>query len=271
VNTEDPRLRQECADSRLNNAPCAALVAAFLLTLFCPPNATAEPPKVTEQPTRVVMHSGGRERIYYLYVPKSVDPTFPAPVMLLLHGSYSDPSGFLLYWAADADREGIILAAPKSTDEYGWRIRDDKPDLMRDVIDDVAAKHPIDRRRIYLFGSSSGAVHALTVAVLESQYFAGVAIHAGAWRDKSSFRALPFARRKIPVWMAIGTLDEYFSMRSVTDTESALRAAGHPVEVLVIKGHHHPYDEVVSQVNRDAWKFLAPLELAEAPVFQLYP
>ncbi|MEA3179092.1 MAG: polyhydroxybutyrate depolymerase [Gammaproteobacteria bacterium] len=239
---------------------CTAAVAALLLTS-----------NVFAEPTEVVIHSGGRERYYYLYVPKSIDPSLPAPVVLLLHGSYTHPAAFLPYWMADADREGIILAAPKSTDTYGWRIRDDSPTLMRDVIDDVAAKHPVDRRRLYLFGSSSGAVHALTVGVLESQYFAAVAIHAGSWRDKSSFKALEFARRKIPVWIAVGTLDEFFSIRSVRDTEAALRSAGHPVEVVIIKGHHHSYDEVVSRVNADAWKFLAPVELTEAPVFQSYP
>jgi poly(3-hydroxybutyrate) depolymerase len=263
-------LRRDCVEPWWKHARLAACVAFALLTFGCPVSATVQTDSIA-QPTKELIHSGGRERLYYLYVPKSVDPSFPAPVLLLLHGSYSHPATFLPMWIADADREGIILAAPKSSDEYGWRIRDDNPTLMRDVIDDVAARHPIDRRRIYLFGSSSGAVHALTLAVLESQYFAAVAIHAGSWRDKSSFHALPFARRKLPVWMAIGTLDEFFSLRSVRDTEAALRAAGHPVEVVVIKGHHHSYDEVVPQVNRDAWRFLQPIELTDTPVFQSYP
>jgi poly(3-hydroxybutyrate) depolymerase len=245
---------------------------SWLPTLLCPASTVAaQPTAPTAQPIKVVFHSGGRERFYYLYVPKSVDPSFPAPVLLLLHGSESHPATFLPTWIADADREGIILASPKSLADYGWRIRDDSPDLMRDVIDDVAAKHPINRRRLYLFGSSGGAVHALTLAVLESQYFAAVAIHAGSWREKNSFQALQFARRKVPVWMAVGTLDEYFSVQSVRDTEAALRSAGHPVEVVVIKGHHHNYGEVVAQVNRDAWRFLEPVELEETPVFQSYP
>jgi poly(3-hydroxybutyrate) depolymerase len=223
------------------------------------------------QPVKVVFHSGGRERFYYLYIPKSVDPSFPAPVLLLLHGSESHPATFLPMWIADADREGIILASPKSLAEYGWRFHDDGPDLMRDVIDDVAAKHPIDRRRVYMFGSSGGAVHALTLGMLESQYFAAVSIHAGSWREKSSFAALQLAKRKIPVWMAIGTLDEFFSIRSVRDTEAALRRAGHPVEVVVIKGHHHSYGDVSARVNREAWAFLSPFQLTETPVFQSYP
>jgi poly(3-hydroxybutyrate) depolymerase len=243
------------------------LLSSLLLTLISPaPAETAAVP-----PTKVIIHSGGRERFYYLYIPKSVDPSFPAPVLLLLHGSESHPATFLPMWMADADREGIILASPKSLADYGWRVRDDNAELMRDVIDDVATKHPIDRRRLYLFGSSGGAVHALTLAMLESQYFAAVAIHAGSWREKSSFQALQLARRKVPVWMAVGTLDEYFSVQSVRDTEAALRGNGHPVEVVIIKGHHHSYGEVVSQVNREAWAFLNPVQLTETPFFQSYP
>lgn len=173
-------------------------------------------------------------------------------------------------WVDLAEREGVILVAPKSQAEYGWLIHEDGPELMRDLIDAVAAKHPIDRRRLYLFGHSAGAVHALTLGLLESQYFAAVAIHAGAWTQHSSFNVIPLARRKIPLWMVIGDRDEQFPLRSVRATEAALQGAGLPVVVTIIKGHHHSYDDVAPQVNRDAWEFLKKAELDQAPAFQRY-
>jgi len=221
-------------------------------------------------PGNVTFRSGGHERYYYLLVPASVSASIPAPVLLLLHGSYSTPLDILPAWIDLAEREGVILAAPKSMVEYGWRIHGDGPELMRDVIDDVAAKHPIDRRRLYIFGHSAGAVHALTLGLLESRYFAAVAIHAGVWIDHSSFNVIAVARRKIPLWIAIGDRDEQFPLPSVRATEAALRGAGLPVIVTIMKGHRHSYDDVAPHVNRDAWAFLQAVQLEQSPAFQPY-
>ncbi len=91
-----------------------ALLASALLSLISPAHAETS----AVHPTKVIIHSGGRDRFYYLYIPKSVDPSFPAPVLLLLHGSESHPATFLPMWVADADREGIILASPKSLADF---------------------------------------------------------------------------------------------------------------------------------------------------------
>ncbi len=221
-------------------------------------------------PGKVAIRSGGHERNYSILVPASVSVSDPAPVLLLLHGSYSTPEEILLPWIDLAERAGLILVAPKSLAEYGWRIHEDGPELMRDVIDDVAAKHPIDRRRLYLFGHSAGAVHALTLGLLESQYFAAVAMHAGAWTDPRSFNVIPLAKRKIPLWIAIGDYDEQFPLHSVRATEEALQRAGLSVIVTIMKGHRHSYDDVAPQVNRDAWAFLEPVQLDRSPAFQIY-
>ena len=226
--------------------------------------------QVADRPTRMSIRSGHRWRDYFLFVPGSIAPDTPAPVLLLLHGSYSTPFDVLSQWTDVAQRTGIILAAPKSTDVYGWRIREDSAALLRDIVDDIATRRPVDRRRLYLFGHSGGAVHALTLALLESQYFAAVAVHAGAFRDRGSFALIPAARRKIPVWITIGDRDQFFTMKDVTQTEAALRNGGIPVVLTIIKGHDHAYADVAPSVNRAAWAFLAPIELSQPPVFVSY-
>ena len=146
-----------------------------------------QPPDRADRPLRISIRSAQRLRDYYLFIPGSIAPDMPAPVLLLLHGSYSTPLDVLPQWTEVAERGGIILVAPKSFADYGWRIHDDPPALLRDVVDDLAARRPIDRRRLYLFGHSAGAVHALTLGLLESQYFAAVAVHAGAWTQRDYF------------------------------------------------------------------------------------
>ena len=222
------------------------------------------------RPVRISIHSAHRLRDYYLFVPGSIAPDMPVPVLLLLHGSYSTPLDVLPQWTEVAERAGIILVAPKSFADYGWRIHDDTPALMRDIVDDLAARRPIDRRRLYLFGHSAGGVHALTLALLESQYFAAVAVHAAAWTQRDYFNVIPVARRKIPLWMTIGEQDRYFTLKDASATEAALHAAGFPVTLTIIKGHDHSYTVEAPAVNRAAWEFLAPVGLAQPPVFTSY-
>ena len=124
--------------------------------------------QVAERPTRMSIRSGHRWRDYFLFVPGSIAPDTPAPVLPLLHGSYQSPLDVLPQWTEVAERAGLILAAPKSFADYGWRMHDDTPALMRDIVDDLATRRSIDRRRLYLFGHSAGGVHALTLGLLES-------------------------------------------------------------------------------------------------------
>ena len=52
--------------------------------------------------------------------------------------------------------------------------------LLRHVIEAVQTDYAVDRRAMYVFGHSAGAIHGISMGVLESEYFAAVAVHAGA-------------------------------------------------------------------------------------------
>jgi poly(3-hydroxybutyrate) depolymerase len=197
----------------------------------------------------------GLERSYSLFAPASAEAA-PAPLIVLLHGSYGSGAAILSRWTALAEQEGIVLVAPDAREREAWQLRADGPQFIRAVIAEVAAKHPIDRARIYLFGSSGGAVYSLTLSMVESQLFAATAIHAGAWRAPNEFRALQYAKRKVPIGIFIGDKDEYFPLFAVRKTQRALEKAGHPVSVTVIPGHSHRYADVALEVNSSAWQFM---------------
>jgi poly(3-hydroxybutyrate) depolymerase len=198
---------------------------------------------------------GGLKRSYTLFAPSSATAS-PAPLIVLLHGSYGSGAAMVGWWTSIAEQEGIVLVGPEAREREAWQLRADGPQFIRALIDTVAAEHPIDRSRIYLFGSSGGAVYSLTLSMLESQLFAATAIHAGAWRAPNEFRAVPYAKRKIPIAIFIGDKDEYFPLFAVRKTQSALEQAGHPVSVTVMAGHNHPYADVALEVNRGAWEFM---------------
>jgi len=213
--------------------------------------------------------SNGRTRAYYLYVPKSVKPGNPVPLVLTLHGSGHNGLSLVEKWTDIADKEGFIVAGPDSTNPSGWETPTDGPDFLRDLVEGLKAKYPIDPRRVYLFGHSAGACFALQIGLMESQYFAGVAIHAGALQEGNSW-LINAAARKIPMAIWVGTVDNYFPLATVRATRDQLKAHDIPVELTEIPKHDHWYYDMAPKINKDAWEFLKKNSLPVDPQYRQY-
>ncbi len=210
----------------------------------------------------------GRGRTYYLYAPAA---PAPAPMILLLHGTGGNGLYMAQMWEDVAAREGIALVAPDSLhSDAGWDLRVDGPDYIRAVLAQVGAAHAIDSRRIYLFGQSGGAVYALELGMLESEFFAAVAVHAGSWRHPDEYAAMDYAKRKIPVSISIGDKDEYFSMESVQNTQRVLTLRGFPIAVNILKDRVHRYSDVPADFNAGVWNFLRSNVLPGDPKYADY-
>ena len=240
----------------------AAAGAALLAAAALAPAADA-----TVEKTTVV--SRGKDRTVYVFAPSSLSADRPAPLLVTLHGSGRDGRTLVDQWKPLAEKEGIVLAGPDSTDAVHWASPQDGPLLLKDVVDAVAAKHPVDPRRVYLFGHSAGAVFALQMACLESEYFAAAAVHAGAV-DPAYFTIFDFAARKIPIAIWIGTRDRFFSLESVRATAEALKSRGFPGTLTEIPNHTHDYSAVSRDVNPAIWTFLTAQKLAGEPRFRPY-
>jgi polyhydroxybutyrate depolymerase len=83
------------------------------------------------------------------------------------------------------------------------------------VVETVASRHPINRRRVYLFGYSGGGHFALQMAVAEAEYFAGAAVYAGALRGELT-NLVSLARRKIPIALYAGSEDKIVPVNEVS-------------------------------------------------------
>jgi poly(3-hydroxybutyrate) depolymerase len=213
--------------------------------------------------------SSGKTRTYVLYVPASLAADRPAPLLVTLHGSGRDGKSLVSRWQDLAEKEGIVLAGPDSTDSQHWSTPADGPAFLRDVVEDARAVHPIDARRVYLFGHSAGALFALQMACLESEYFAAAAIHAGALLS-SQFSIFKYARRKIPIQIAIGDRDEFFPIADARATVDALKASGFPAEIVEMHFHDHEYASSSAKINKTAWEFLSRTALETDPRFAEY-
>ncbi len=240
------------------------LLAIALLSLALP--ATAGANGITQE----TLTSQGKPRSYYLYVPKTVQPGTPAPLLLLLHGSGRNGRSLVEKWTKVAEKEGIILVGPDSMgskDSKGWSVTEDPPEFLDDVIKALGAKYPVNPRRVYLFGHSAGAGYALILSLIESEYFAATTIHAGALPEGSEPR-FNAAKRKMPIFLIVGTNDALFPVATVRATRDAFTAQGFPVELKEIVGHDHGYYDRSMEINKMAWDFLKRHELEQDPIFQ---
>lgn len=213
--------------------------------------------------------SRGKERTVWVFAPQSITADRPAPLIVAFHGSGGSGKTMVEKWKPVAGKEGILVAAPDSTDAVHWASPQDGPLLLKDVVEAVAAKHPVDPRRVYLFGHSAGAVFALQMAPLESEYFAAAAVHAGAV-DPKYFTIFDYAARKIPIAIWIGTKDQFFPLESVRATADALKTRGFPITLTEIPGHKHDYLHYEPDLNLEIWAFLSAQKLTEDPRFRTY-
>lgn len=226
--------------------------------------------QASDKISKETIDSQGRKRTYYLFVPASVESKSNIPLVVLLHGSGHNGLSLVEKWKDLANEEGFIVVGPDASDSQGWSVPKDGPDFIHDLVEMLRAKYPINPHRIYLFGHSAGAVFALDLSMMESEYFAATAIHAGSWRDEKEFSEIDYAKRKAPLAIFVGDRDQYFSLASVRATETALKAKDFPIEVTIIKGHDHWYYDLAPQINRNAWNFLKRYELNAEPKYEAY-
>jgi poly(3-hydroxybutyrate) depolymerase len=226
-------------------------------------------PVAAQKVSKETFESNGKKRTYYLMVPPAATPDHPAPLLLLLHGSGRNGQSLMDKWKDLGAKEGIVVVAPDALAPEAWRAPDDGPDFLHDVASNVIAKYPIDQRRIYVFGHSGGAVFALYMGLLESEYFAAVAVHAGALRGTQE-PAIEHAARKIPFHIAVGTVDPNFPLAAVRATRDQLVKNGFTVELIEMKGHDHWYYDLAPKINEAAWAFLKDKRLAADPQYTQY-
>jgi poly(3-hydroxybutyrate) depolymerase len=239
------------------------LVIAALL--FIPITSAAASDEITKE----LITSKGKTRAYYLYVPSTVKASVPAPLIVMLHGSGRVGMSLVEKWKDLAKKEGFIIVGPDSTNTRGWGSPQDGPDYLRDLVEELKTKYPINPRRVYLFGHSAGASFALEMSLMESQYFAATAIHAGALPPDDR-DLIDSARRKIPIFMQVGDSDQSFPLKTVRATRDELNAKGFSVELTELPGHDHWYYDLAPKINRTAWDFLKKYELESDPIYRKF-
>ncbi len=133
-----------------------------------------------------------------VYVPKSLDPQTPPPLIVTFHGLGENPHRHIQSWTAIADALGLVVAAPRGlkrtggrsdVHSFGWvseSKRQGRADLTpyRNRLDESIAlakqRIGIDETRVILAGYSQGGVVALALLVDTPKRFCGTVVQAPA-------------------------------------------------------------------------------------------
>ena len=175
-----------------------------------------------------MQHEG--ERSYLLHVPPAYVAGREWPLVVVLHGAYSDGKATeeLTRFSAIADRQGFVVAYPNATARpagtlqlwnaghcCGKQVADHVDDLgfVGAVLDDVEQKVKIDPRRVFVVGYSNGGMLAFLVASRYAERVAAVGVVSGNMTGRGSleepeFDAPPPAKPVSLVFVQ-GTLDKH--------------------------------------------------------------
>ena len=178
-------------------------------------------------------------RSYQLYVPANVDED--CPLVISLHGAGGHSTDYSPFRKAVADAEGCIVAYPQGktihfsvldTDNTGWDASGEENkdvEFLKAVIEDVASKYQIDRKRIYCCGFSNGGMMTYAMANACSNEIAAFASISGY--PINEFHLRHADERPIPFLHIHGKADDfvlYAKMPTIVD-EMVARLGANPV------------------------------------------
>jgi poly(hydroxyalkanoate) depolymerase family esterase len=168
----------------------AAAAAAALAVRATQDEGSAQPTSTTA-PGKVEQRSYPKGYRAVVYTPASLNPSRPAPLVVMLHGCGTTAEKMEGATELDehAERDRFVVLYPDAADRPGrcWRAATDitrrsgDPAAIGRMVRDAIARHvpAIDPARVYLSGMSSGASMTAVLGATHPDLFAAIAIDAG--------------------------------------------------------------------------------------------
>jgi predicted esterase len=197
---------------------------------------------------------------YSLRVPATLEPGRRYPMVVSLHGSGQDdragipPVGF--------PPEDWFVLAPKGRGISNCYSGDHAQVDLREALEDVLARYPVDPERLVLAGFSMGGYGVYRTHVENPKRYKALVVLSGApdlgpqWLGESHPNFLdatalgPF--RGIPMFIVHGTEDRNCPYAKAVQVVEGLKAVG--AEVTFVpeegRGHEGPSPDTLSKLNR---------------------
>lgn len=230
---------------------------ALAALLVCGPTAPAAEPKAGDFPDETVT-VGQRKRTFRLVVPKSVDLTKPAPLVVAFHGMLIDSKDVMPKYTKLGDTAAahqFLLAFPEAVGR-SWGLTPDKvtDDLafFDALVADVGGRYKVDADRIFVLGMSNGGYFAHLVGKERSKTVAAVASHSGPLGLQTLGGVK--AARKFPVLIVHGDKDRLLAVEFARENRDKYTKEGHEVKYVEVAGLGHEW-AARQKVNDTIWEF----------------
>ena len=201
-----------------------------------------------------------KRETYALFVPTGYDPAKPAPLVVLLHGLYSNPWQVIHYAGVtnEAEKRGYLVAAPYGYNEGGWygsrgpgkdsglgiAPPPGSPDNLGalselDVLNVLALvrkSYAVDPKRIYLMGHSMGGGGTLYLGMKHKDIWAALAALAPAiYSDPDALKEI----RGTPVVVVQGDQDMLVKVDNTRRWIAKMKDLGMDYQYIEIAGGDH--------------------------------
>jgi predicted esterase len=179
-----------------------------------------------------------RHRHSYVYVPRTLDRTRPAPVLVFFHGSGGNFKAYSWILAEVADRLGFIVVAP--TNGFGnWR-EADTLDCLDAALRGAEHVAKVDRTRVHVMGLSNGGLAISQLAGAQGARFASLIFLSPVF-DDAQIKSAEFARqcRDRPVLVLTGAGDDRIPLDYVETNVRQMEQRGVRVEMQVFTDANH--------------------------------
>jgi phospholipase/carboxylesterase len=165
---------------------------------------------------------------FSLFVPETWDGRWPMPLVTALHGGHGHGRDFLWSWLREARTRGALLLAPTSADRT-WSImggEDVDAEALDRMVEAVAGRYPVDRRRVLLTGMSDGATYALLCGLRAGAPFTHLGPACGVLHPLLLANGGLDRARGRPIYLVHGALDWMFPVVVARQAREVLAAAG---------------------------------------------
>ena len=244
--------------SRLWRPACFALLSGAMC-LFLSPLAAQEAKKEAAKSTQSRIEKktydfkeAGKEMEYALFVPSGYDKEKKTPLIVALHGLWSNPQQIMRYRGLtdQAEKYGYIVVAPMGYNTSGWygmqrpgarrnqqeNVSELSEKDVMNVLGIVCKEYNIDPDRIFLMGHSMGGGGTWHLGIKYPDIWAGLAPIAPAIsRSPDELEKI----KNIPVILIQGDRDLLVGVERVRPWADKMKQLGMTHEYIEVPGGGH--------------------------------
>jgi len=125
----------------------------------------------------------------------------------------------------------FILVSPQCPEGNWWT---EKVEVLINLVDDIAARYKVDKKRIYLTGLSMGGYGTWALASAYPERFAAIAPICGGGSRIMSLRL-----KDIPIWVFHGAKDRVVPLEESEEMVNAIRKRGGDVKFTIYPDAGH--------------------------------